>query len=94
MKRNAAQISTPPRSARASELERDAAIPENKTSPNSPLLDTAAAAVYLNAGKQTLVGWRSTKRYALPYVKIGRRVQYRVVDLDAFIKARTIKQEE
>jgi hypothetical protein len=93
MKPNAAQISTPPRRARASELERDAAIPEKKTSPNSPLLDTAAAAAYLGAGKQTLIGWRSTKRYALPYVKIGRKVQYRMVDLDAFITARTIKQE-
>ncbi len=33
----------------------------------------------------TLAVWRSTKRYPLPWVKIGRRVFYRRRDVEAFI---------
>ena len=81
------------RSVQAHDLKRDTAIEDAKSVSSSPLIDTAAAAMYLGASKQTLTAWRSTKRYALPYVKIGRLVQYRVADLDAFIQARTILLE-
>ena len=57
--------------------------------PPSRLLDTGAAADYLGIKGHTLEIWRMTRRYPLPFVRIGRRVKYRQADLDAFISART-----
>jgi hypothetical protein len=54
-------------------------------------LSRVEAAKYLgleNPG--TLEVWASTKRYDLPYVKIGRRVFYRRSALDRFIEQRTV----
>ncbi|TAM27231.1 MAG: DNA-binding protein [Candidimonas sp.] len=48
------------------------------------------AAAYLGIKPQTLAVWNSTKRYELPYVKVGRLVKYRKADLDAFIQKRTV----
>jgi len=54
------------------------------------LLDTNQAAEFLGGiSPVTLITWRSTKRYDLPYVKIGGRVFYRVEDLRAFVESRT-----
>jgi excisionase family DNA binding protein len=50
------------------------------------LLTPAEAAVYLGVKPETLAVWRCTKRYALAYVKVGRRVMYRQKDLDNFIE--------
>ncbi|MCW3149287.1 helix-turn-helix domain-containing protein [Stutzerimonas stutzeri] len=36
----------------------------------------------------TLATWRSTGRYSLAYLKIGRCVRYRVSDLAAFLVSR------
>lgn len=36
----------------------------------------------------TLSVWRCTKRYPLPYVKIGYKVFYRGRDVEAFIESR------
>jgi hypothetical protein len=55
------------------------------------LLDENAAAAYLGVRPGTLSVWRSTKRYALPYVKCGARVRYRKRHLDAFLDARTVE---
>ena len=38
----------------------------------------------------TLQIWRTTRRYNLPYVKIGRKVMYQLTDIQDFIKNRTI----
>lgn len=54
------------------------------------LVDEAEAAQILGCRKQTLGVWRSTGRYDLPFVKIGRNVRYRVSDLLAFIDSRTV----
>ncbi len=35
----------------------------------------------------TLAVWRSTKRYDLPYVKVGRLVRYKLTDIEAFLNA-------
>lgn len=51
------------------------------------LLDRPAAAAYLGVQPQTLAVWACTQRYALPYVKIGRRVMYRLGDLESFVMA-------
>jgi excisionase family DNA binding protein len=55
------------------------------------LLSEAEAAAQLGVKKTTLQIWRSTKRYPLPYVKVGRLVRYRQSGLDAFIAARTMQ---
>lgn len=40
------------------------------------LLDDHAAAAVLDVSPGTLSVWRSTGRYALPFLKIGRKVRY------------------
>ena len=52
----------------------------------SELFSRAEAAVYLGVAKQTLAIWACSKRYDLPYIKIGRLVKYRKADLDKFIE--------
>lgn len=56
----------------------------------SPLVGRQQAADYLGVNANTLAVWASTKRYQLPFVKIGRLVKYRLVDLDMFIATRTV----
>ena len=53
------------------------------------LLTRLQAAQYLGVSPDTLAVWACTKRYPLPFVKIGRLAKYRQTDLDAFIQART-----
>lgn len=53
------------------------------------LMDPAEAAKYLGVAVGTLSVWRSVGRYALPFVKVGRRVKYRRSDLDAWLELRT-----
>lgn len=55
----------------------------------STLLDDIDAGAAINATPGTLAVWRSTGRYDLPYVKIGRKVRYRAGDLLAFLNRRT-----
>jgi len=52
------------------------------------LLTPQDVADRLGVSTTTLSTWRCTKRYPLPYVKIGRLVRYRVSDVDAFEIAR------
>lgn len=63
---------------------------EVKTRPNDPLLSEQEAADKLGVKPSTLQVWRSTKRYPLPYVKVGRNVRYRTSAVDAFIDSRTV----
>lgn len=56
---------------------------------NRDLVDDKAAAEILDTTPGTLSVWRSTGRYALPFVKVGRKVRYRVSDLEAWIEKRT-----
>ena len=55
----------------------------------SGLLSRKEAAAYLGVAEQTLAIWKTTGRYSLPVVKIGRLAKYRKSDLDAFIAHRT-----
>jgi excisionase family DNA binding protein len=48
------------------------------------------AAEYLSVTPGTLEVWRSTKRYIIPFIKVGRNVRYRRSDLDEFLKSRTV----
>lgn len=56
----------------------------------SELLNRDQAAAYLNVTPSTLAVWASTRRYNLPFVKMGRLVKYRKTDLDNFIACRTV----
>lgn len=57
------------------------------------LFDTEPAAEYLGIEKHTLEIWRSTGRYGLPFVRVGRRIKYRRADLDAWLASRTVNAE-
>ena len=54
------------------------------------LFTESQTAEYLNIKRQTLTVWRSTKRYALPFVRVGRSIRYRRRDLELFLTARTV----
>lgn len=54
--------------------------------PNAVLMSRKEAAMYLGVSPSTLANWASTKRFVLPYFRIGRAVRYRKTDLDAFIQ--------
>lgn len=53
--------------------------------PPDYLLTPDAAAAILETTPGTLAVWRCTRRYPLPWTKIGRKVRYRAGDLLAFI---------
>ncbi len=55
---------------------------------HAQLLSRREAAVYLGISEGTLAVWNCTKRYPVPYVKMGRLAKYRQSDLDAFIESR------
>ena len=50
--------------------------------------DEANAILGVTVG--SLAVWRCTRRYALPYCKIGRRVKYKLEDIERFIASRTV----
>lgn len=54
------------------------------TAPDT-LMSRKEAAEYLGVKEQTLACWATTKRYDLPYIKIGRLVKYRRADVERFI---------
>lgn len=52
-------------------------------------VDDRQAASVLGVKTTTLAVWRSTGRYNLPFLKVGRLVKYRVSDLAEFLIRRT-----
>lgn len=54
-----------------------------------PLMPPEDAAEYIGVSPGTLSVWRSTGRYDLPFLKIGRSVRYRKADLDSWLERRT-----
>jgi len=52
------------------------------------LLTPREVADRLGVSTTTLSTWRCTKRYPLPYVKVGRLVRYRLADVEDFELAR------
>jgi excisionase family DNA binding protein len=56
----------------------------------SELISADEAAKYLGVSAGTLAVWRSTKRYFLPFVKVGHLVRYRPNDLSEFILRRVV----
>jgi hypothetical protein len=56
----------------------------------SSLLSEDEAARLLDVSPGTLQVWRSTKRYDLPYIKVGRNVRYRLSDVNGFLCRRKV----
>jgi len=54
------------------------------------LLSPDEVAEILGVKPETLSYWRCTKRYPLPYVKVGRLTKYRPEDVSKFIENRTV----
>jgi hypothetical protein len=54
------------------------------------LLNRKQTAEVLGIKPQTLASWVVNQRYDLPYVKIGRRVMYKLADLNAFIARNSV----
>ncbi len=57
---------------------------------HNSLLTPEEAARYLQLQPQTLARWRSTKKYPLVHIKIGKNIRYRLSDLDLFIETNVI----
>ncbi|MGD9662785.1 MAG: helix-turn-helix domain-containing protein [Porticoccaceae bacterium] len=55
---------------------------------NKNLLTPQKTAEELGVTTGTLAVWRSTGRYKLPFVKVGRKVMYRVEDIQSFVQSR------
>jgi hypothetical protein len=53
------------------------------------LIDDKEASKILHTTAETLAVWRCTGRYDLPYVKLGRKVRYKLKDVHDFIDRRT-----
>ncbi|MDS4056406.1 helix-turn-helix domain-containing protein [Accumulibacter sp.] len=53
------------------------------------LVDEKEAARILDISPGTLAVWRSTGRYNLRFLKVGRNVRYRRADLEAWLEKRT-----
>lgn len=49
------------------------------------LLSRNEAAKYLGVKSQTLAVWACTRRYSLPFVKVGRLAKYKLEDLNNFL---------
>lgn len=57
---------------------------------NPPIhIDDKQAAEALGLKPATLAVWRSTGRYNLHYLKVGRLVKYRISDIAEFLASRT-----
>lgn len=56
-------------------------------------LSVKEAASVLGVSESTLAVWRCTKRYPLPYLKIGRKVFYRETDIQQFLENRLMNGE-
>ena len=53
------------------------------------LMNPTQAAELLGVKEGTLAVWRSTGRYQIPYIKVGRKVKYWLSDLNNFLNERT-----
>lgn len=61
---------------------------ENIVQAGRDLLNEQEAAQFLDIAPGTLSVWRSTGRYNLKFLKVGRSVKYRRADLLAWLDAR------
>jgi excisionase family DNA binding protein len=53
------------------------------------LIDCQETAEILGISKSALEAWRTTGRYKLPFIKVGRNVRYRRSDVLQWLDSRT-----
>lgn len=58
------------------------------------LLTENETAERLGLSPHTLTVWRSTRRYDLPFIKLGRSVRYAEDAIERFIESRTVGATE
>lgn len=54
------------------------------------LLTESDAAKVLGVRPQTLASWRSSGKYNLRFLKVGRKVRYRQIDIDQWLLSRIV----
>jgi excisionase family DNA binding protein len=59
-----------------------------------PLLTPEQTAKLLGLKVETLNTWRSTNRYSLPFIRVGRVIRYRVADIEQFLESRRVSNAE
>ena len=64
-------------------------VPRGPLSAGSDLLSDREVTAYLGLAPGTLAVWRSTGRYGLPFLKVGRCVRYRRSAIETFLAERT-----
>ena len=57
------------------------------------LLSPTEVAAMLRVSLSALATWRSTRRYNLVFIRVGRRIRYRRQDVLRFLEARTVRNE-
>lgn len=55
--------------------------------PARPVFSREEAAAYLGLQPSTLANWACTKKFVIPYFRVGRSVRYKKSDLDEFIQS-------
>ena len=58
---------------------------------NPQLINPLKVSEIIGVSIGTLAVWRSTGRYALPFIKIGSKVMYRLSDVNACSYRRVLK---
>lgn len=58
------------------------------------LIPAYRAAELLGIKAHTLATWRCTRAVEIPYVKLGRRINYRLSDLEAFCARNTVHGQD
>ena len=61
---------------------------------STSLLTPEQAGEFLGVTVGTLNVWRATRRYPLVYIKIGRKVMYRLRDLESFADSRAVGESQ
>lgn len=56
---------------------------------NDKLLNSQQTSDFLGITKDTLAVWRTTKRYPIPYIKVGHLIKYKLSDLERWLDSRT-----
>jgi predicted site-specific integrase-resolvase len=57
---------------------------------DSSRLNNSQAAEFIGVSPCTLVTWRCTGRYSIPYVKVGKKVFYYLNDLQEWLESRKV----
>ena len=60
------------------------------TATKPQLLNNREAADFIGVQPHTLETWRTVKRYAIPYTKVGGKVYYFAEDLLAWLESRRV----